>query len=250
MNTQASVNGVSIAATDEALTSNDLRERAYRELLRQAAIDEGLLRDGLNSDLEEIESAIERLLDRALHVPEPDDASCRRYYAANQNRFQRGERVHLRHILFAVTPGVDVVALRQRAEAALLDVRSRSRSDVLQFARVAKELSNCPSGADGGDLSWLQTQDCAPEFAKEIFGRTDLGVLPRLVHSRFGLHVVEVVAREPGSVPKYEEIQSAVAQAIRQRSYMTALSQYLRLLASDAVLVGVDLVAAESPLLQ
>ena len=33
------------------------------------------------------------------------------------------ERVRARHILFAVTPGVDVVALRKRAEDALLEVR-------------------------------------------------------------------------------------------------------------------------------
>ena len=29
-------------------------------------------------------------------------------------------------------------------------------------------------------------------------------MLPRLVHSRFGLHVVEVLAREPGTAQSYE----------------------------------------------
>jgi hypothetical protein len=43
---------------------------------------------------------------------------------------------------------------------------------------------------------------CAPEFAREIFGKPEVGVLPRLVHSRFGLHVVEVLAREPGLEPR------------------------------------------------
>ena len=43
---------------------------------------------------------------------------------------------------------------------------------------------------------WLTAADCAPEFAREIFGRAEIGVLPRLVHSRFGLHIVEIVERE------------------------------------------------------
>ena len=62
-------------------------------------------------------------------------------------------------------------------------------------------------------MGWLTAQDCAPEFAREIFGKPEVGVLPRLVHSRFGLHVVEVLAREPGVEPPFEAVKSAVAQA-------------------------------------
>ena len=63
--------------------------------------------------------AIEVLLDRELACPVPVEEACRRYYAAHAARFAIGERVRLRHILFAVTPGVDVDALRKRAEACL-----------------------------------------------------------------------------------------------------------------------------------
>ena len=58
--------------------------------------------------------AIEALLDRALAVPEPTDEACRRYHAAHAARYAIGERVLARHVLFAVTPGVDVAALRTR----------------------------------------------------------------------------------------------------------------------------------------
>jgi peptidyl-prolyl cis-trans isomerase C len=75
-------------------------------------------------------------------------------------------------------------------------------------------------------------------------------VLPRLVHSRFGLHVVEVLAREPGLDPAFEAVKSAVAQGLRQQAFATALRQYLQLLAGSATVTGVDLEAAESPLVQ
>jgi peptidyl-prolyl cis-trans isomerase C len=96
---------------------------------------------------------------------------------------------------------MDVVKLRNRAEACLLDVRCHDGQAGDGFARSARELSNCPSGEQGGDLGWLSPADCAPEFARELFGHVEVGVLPRLVHSRFGLHVVEVLEREGGVVP-------------------------------------------------
>jgi peptidyl-prolyl cis-trans isomerase C len=158
--------------------------------------------------------------------------------------------VQVRHVLFAVTPGMDVVALRNRAEACLLDVRCNDGSANDGFARAARELSNCPSGEQGGDLGWLAKTDCAPEFARELFGHVEVGVLPRLVHSRFGLHVVEVLAREGGAAQAYEAVRGAVAMALRQQAWVTALRQCLQWLAGQAVVEGVELDAADSPLVQ
>jgi peptidyl-prolyl cis-trans isomerase C len=154
----------------------------------------------------------------------------------------------VRHILFAVTPGVDVVALRKRAEDALLEVRCHDGTAGDGFADAARALSNCPSGAEGGDLGWVEAADCAPEFAREIFGRAEVGVLPRLVHSRFGLHVVEVRAREPGVVPEFAAVRGAAAVALRQQGFVTALRQYLQVLADAAIIEGVDLERTATPL--
>ena len=249
------VNGVVLAYPHEGLTTEALRQRACAELLRQAAIQAGLLAadDPLplgGAMTEAASSAIEALLDRALQVPEPSDDALRRHHAAQRGRYAVGERALLRHVLFAVTPGVDVNALRQRAEACLLDVRCTSASGDDRFAAAAAVSSNCPSGAEGGALGWLTADACAPEFAREVFGKPEVGVLPRLVHSRFGLHVVEVLAREPGLDPAFEAVKSAVAQGLRQQAFATALRQYLQLLAGAATVTGVDLDAAESPLVQ
>ena len=251
----AAVNGVALHREDEALAMDELRQRACTELLRQAAIRAGLLRaddpvpaDGASSA--EATAAIEALLDRELQLPEPSEDACRRHHAGNPARYAVGERVLARHVLFAVTPGVDVTGLRKRAEACLLDLRCQDGGNGDHFAQIAAQTSNCPSGADGGHLGWLTAEDCAPEFARELFGKPEVGVLPRLVHSRFGLHVVEVLAREAGSVPSFEAVHGAVAQALRQQAFATALRQYLQLLAGQARIDGVDLDGASTPLVQ
>jgi peptidyl-prolyl cis-trans isomerase C len=251
----ASVDGIAIAAPDESLTGDDLRLRAHVELLRQAAIGAGLLDTddpppvrGVIS--EAAAAAIEMLLERELARPQADDATCLRYYTTNPTRFAFGERARLRHVLFAVTPGVDLDALRGRAEACLLDLRARTHAEADRFVQAAAQLSNCPSGRDGGALGWLTAAECAPEFAREVFGHPEIGVLPRLVRSRFGFHVVEVLERSAGNTPAFEDVRDAVRQALDRQAFANALRQYLQMLAGRASLVGVELDAAGTPLVQ
>jgi peptidyl-prolyl cis-trans isomerase C len=249
------INGVPLNPLGQAVTADELRQRACTELLRQAAMQSGLLdtadlapRDGVISAA--AAQAIDAWLERELQLPEPSDDACRRHHAAHPARYRSGERVRARHILFGVTAGTDVVALRNRAETCLLDVRCHDGSSGDGFGRAARELSNCPSGEQGGELGWLGPTDCAPEFAGELFGRLEVGVLPRLVHSRFGLHVVEVLEREPGVAHPFEAVRGAVAMALRQQTYVAALRQILQLLAGRASLEGVQLDACDTPLVQ
>jgi peptidyl-prolyl cis-trans isomerase C len=253
--TVARINGVLLHAPGDLLDDDGLRQRACTELLRQAAMQAGLLAaadapglDGCTS--EAASAAIEALLSAQLEIPEPSQEACRRHFDAQPARYRSGDRAQVRHVLFAVTPGVDVRKLRDRAESLLLEVRCHRDGEADRFAARAAEWSNCPSGAQGGSLGWLRREDCAPEFARELFAGAEIGVLPRLVHSRFGLHVVEVIAREAGHTPAFEAVRGAVALALRQQSFVSALRQYLQLLAGAASVEGVVLDSADTPLVQ
>jgi peptidyl-prolyl cis-trans isomerase C len=255
------VDGVPLARPEEAITVQELRQRAGTELLRQAAMRAGLLAADDPQPLagaisEAAAVAIEAWLERCVVPAVPDEASCRRWHAAHAARFAHGERVRLRHILFAVTSGVDVNRLRERAESCLVALRARSRVEIEapdaddRFAAAAREFSNCPSAVQGGDLGWVAATDCAPEFSREVFTTSggaavaEIGVLPRLVPSRHGLHVVEVLERRPGEVPAYEAVQAAVAQALGRQAWATTLRHTIDDLAAEACIEGVELEAA------
>ena len=251
----ASINGALLNTPEETLSAEVLRQRACTELLRQAAQAAGLLAasdiafaDGVIS--EAASAAIDKLLEQNLQLPEPSAEACRRYYEAHRSSYRSGQRVRARHILFAVTPGVDVAALRKRAEPIFLEVRCHDAQAADAFSAAARQWSNCPSGEQGGELGWLTRDDCAPEFARELFGHIEVGVLPRLVHTRFGLHIVEVLEREPGVTQTFASVQGAIVMTLRQQAYVTALRQYLRLLAGAAVVEGVELDSADTPLVQ
>jgi peptidyl-prolyl cis-trans isomerase C len=253
----ASINGVALHEPGEALDADTLRERAYGELLRQRAVHRGLLPRVNLLVAPELDAAerhvIEAMTDDEVPVAEATDEECRRYYEANKPHFVAGQALQVRHILFAVTPGVNVHALTQRAEAALLEL-SRKGVPPGRFEQLAAELSNCPSSAQGGDLGWLAPEDCAPELANELFYQSDsrggMGVHPRLVHTRFGLHIIEVLGRKKGTLPPFEEVALSIRQRLQHQSRATALRQYMRLLVGQAHVEGIELEGADSPLVQ
>ncbi len=214
------------------------------ELLRQRAHELGFI--AADADATAVEQAIERTLAEEVQVPEPAAEECRRWYEANARRFRSGDLVCVRHILFQITPGAPVAAIRSVAEAMLQEIQS----DPDIFAARARKHSNCPSGEQGGNLGQLQRGETVPEFEKAIFADHSVGVLPNLVNTRHGFHIVAVDRRIEGKQLPYEMVNEQVAAELRQRSEARALSQYVRILAAHAEIEGVELEAAASPLLQ
>lgn len=253
----ASINGVALHAPGQTPDAATLRERAYTELLRQQACALGLLPDHTNAVAPELDDAqrrvIEDMLDQAVTTPQPTEDECQRYYAAHTSEFVVGQALQVRHILFAVTPGVNVQALSVHAEKALLSLLGQDVPPG-RFAQLAAELSNCPSSAQGGDLGWIGPDDCAPELANELFHQKHLqwsvGVHPRLVHTRFGFHILEVLDRRAGQQLSYDEVHERIAGQLTLQSRARALHQYMSLLVGQAQVEGLDLEGADTPLVQ
>ena len=234
-----------------------LRELAWAELLRQQAVKAGLLPEQrvlTAPTLSEADRAvIEGMLDAAVATLEPTESECLRYYDSHKDELTVGQAVHMRHILFAVTPGVNVHALSLRAEAALLEL-SRKEVPAGRFEQLAAELSNCPSSAAGGDLGWVTPEECAPELANELFKQTDvrhgMGVHPRLIHTRFGFHIIEVLGQRRGKLPEFGQVRERIQAQLVLQSRATALRQYMQLLVGQAHIEGLELEGSASPLVQ
>ena len=253
----ASINGVALHLPGQRPTEEALRERAYAELLRQRAVAQGLLAPHAGAMAPELgepeRQVLEAMVDAEVSSPQPQEAECQRYHQAHASQFTVGQALHVRHILFAVTPGINVQALAVYAEKALLELTHKDTPPA-RFAQLAAELSNCPTSTQGGDLGWIGPDDCAPELAQVLFHQQQhqgsLGVHPMLVHSRFGFHIVEVLERRAGTQPAYAQVQERIARLLAMQSRGRALHQYMSLLAGEAALENIALEAADSPLVQ
>ena len=253
----ASINGITLHTPGQRPDEETLRERAYTELLRQQAVQAGLLPRKAVLEAPELNESdrtvLESMVDAAVQVPAPTDEECQRYFEARKNQYVVGQAVHLRHILFAVTPGVNVQALSVHADKALISLLGRD-VPVDLFGKLAAELSNCPTSTQGGDLGWVGPQDCAPELATTLFFQTEtpvgLGVQPRLIHTRFGFHIIDVQERRDGKALAFDEVRERVAAQLAMQSRAKALHQYMTLLVGQALVEGIELDAADSPLVQ
>ncbi len=251
------INGIALFEQGQNPPMEAVQELAYAELLRQEAVKAGLLprHKGLVApELNDAERQIvETMVDGAVATPLPTDEECQRYFDANKAQFVVGQALHLRHILFAVTPGVNVQALATHAEKALLELLHKN-APVGRFEQLAAELSNCPTSTQGGDLGWVTPEDCAPELAKELFhdshAQRGNGVHTKLMHSRFGFHIMEVLGRREGEQKSYADVHERIAAQLTLQSRSKALRQYMSLLVGQAQLDGIDLEGADSPLVQ
>lgn len=78
-------------------------------------------------------------------------------------------------------------------EAACQDLKAKIEGGV-DFADMAKEHSQCPSGAKGGDLGTFQKGQMVPEFDQVVFN-DELNTVHGPVKTQFGFHLLEITAR-------------------------------------------------------
>ena len=67
-------------------------------------------------------------------------------------------------------------------------------ADGTDFAEVAREHSQCPSGAKGGDLGTFAPGQMVPEFDQVVFNEA-LQTVHGPVKTQFGYHLLEITAR-------------------------------------------------------
>ena len=202
-------------------------------VLRRLLLDEAHAL-GLQADDED--ALIDGLLQREVQAPTPSEAECLRHYATHTPRFRVGELAEASHILYQVTPGVELEALRAYAAQRLTELLAQPE----RFAEYAKSDSNCPSGAVGGNLGQLGRGATVAEFDSALFAAPANQLLPSLLETRFGLHILYVGRKIAGNVLPFEQVRERIADAMTQASHAHALRQYLHLLAGRAQISGID----------
>jgi peptidyl-prolyl cis-trans isomerase C len=245
-----SVNSVEI--TDAAVAQelphhqqagNPLKQAVQELVLRTVLLQEA---DRLNIAGGDDDTRIEALFAQEVRVPEPDEASCRTFYRNQPQRFTNGELVEVRHILFQVTPTVPLELLRETGDMVLAELRVNPD----RFWELAKQYSNCASGALGGSLGQLGRGQTVKEFEDMVFRLAEGELAERLLETRFGLHIVQVMRRIEGKLLPFDAVKSQIAERLARQSWQRAVHQYLQILVGRADIHGVTLDGAESPLVQ
>jgi peptidyl-prolyl cis-trans isomerase D len=131
-----------------------------------------------------------------------------RYYNDNIEMFSTPEQVRASHVLFK-TEGTDAAADTAAAEKVLQQAKAGA-----DFAELAKKYSEDESNAKlGGDLDYFARGRMVPEFEEAAFGAQP-GLIPELVKSSFGFHLIKVVDKKPGSVRTFDEVKAQIREQL------------------------------------
>lgn len=250
--TMISVNGVKIGNDAVAremqhhpAASRDEAERqaatalVVRELLLQRVRDREIA--GATED-----ERIAALIDSEIRVPEPKDDEIARYYRRNGLQFTSPALYRAAHIFFPARASNVAASAEAKSKAEI--VFAEVKAHPTRFADLARTHSACSSKEQGGSLGLVRKGDTNPEVERTLVTMEVGGI--ELVRSRHGYHVLRLDDRAPASELPLEQARGWIANHLRKTSKRRAIAQYLQLLPAGAKIEGVELTAADSPLVQ
>ena len=182
------------------------------KLLERLAVERGLVQ-GVSRP-RQARQAIDALLAEGLRQ-EPGPGEVAAYYRAHAGEFARPERVKVRQIL------TEDQATAEKAVKAIAGGEP--------FEEVARRLSRDPSAASGGYQGELTRADLPPAFADVIFSLRP-GEVSRLVPADYGVHIFQVMDRQPAAVVPLEQARDEILGRLRRER----ADRLLRSLVQDA----------------
>ena len=134
-----------------------------------------------------------------------------KYFEQHRHDFD-GTQLRIAQILFKLTANADetnVAAAIERAKK----LREEIAGDKDKFAGAARQQSDAPSRADGGDIGWIERHRPMPaEFSRIAFGLKP-GEVSQPFVSPFGVHLITVLEEKPGT-KTWKEVESELRPAV------------------------------------
>lgn len=159
------------------------------------------------------------------------DEDTKAYYDKNPQLFKQPEQVKASHILIKVEPTADEAA-KAAARKKIQDIQQKLK-DGGDFAALAREYSEGPSGAKGGDLGYFSRGQMVKPFEDTAFAMKP-GEVSDLVETRFGYHLMKVYEMKPEQTLAYGDVKDKIAQRLKQEKIETEANLYVQNLKKDA----------------
>jgi peptidyl-prolyl cis-trans isomerase C len=224
------------------------RALAIRELLLQRARLVGIVpapvRDSAGRCETEDEALIRGLLEQEVRTPEPDEETCRRYYAKNRRLFRSEPIYEAAHILFAARKddAEGYERARRDANSALAELKLNPE----RFGNLARACSACPSAAQAGNLGQITSGQTTPEFERALAELTPGSISQVPVETRYGIHIIRLGRKIEGRELPFELVAERIANYLCESVMRRATAQYIARLVSDAEVTGIALESADA----
>ncbi|MFT4858940.1 MAG: peptidyl-prolyl cis-trans isomerase D [Algoriphagus sp.] len=113
-------------------------------------------------------------------------------------------RLRASHILFSTENMSDEAKadVKAQAETVLAEVKSSGN-----LAVAARQYGQDGSAQNGGDLGWFAKEDFVDAFATAAYAARSIGLLPNLVETEYGYHIIEVTEMPKSTYTKVASLE-------------------------------------------
>ena len=160
----------------------------------------------------------------------------KKYYAEHGDSFTTQPQVTLREILITVPTsdkGVNVAeddAARTKAE----EIRKRLEAGE-PFARMASDVSDSGSKANGGLIGPISRSDLSPELLKEL-DPLKVGQMTRVLRTTRGYQIIKLETQTERKVKTIDEARPDIAERLAAEKQRGQMLQYLQQLRTQAII--------------
>ncbi|MBC7793082.1 MAG: peptidyl-prolyl cis-trans isomerase, partial [Clostridia bacterium] len=186
-------------------TDEDFKNYLTRSQMSEAQLKDDLRRNVLRDRL------IEKLSGE-IAVTEDD---VKKYYEENIARFKERDQIKASRILIRVLPTAPEVERKKAKSKAQQIVRDAKRPNA-DFAKLARDNSNGPEAAKGGDLGMVYRGRLGPEFDGVAFDLKP-GDVSDVVETKSGYEVVRVEEKKEERTRPLEEVADTIRTTILAR---------------------------------
>ncbi len=159
------------------------------------------------------------------------DEESKAYYDKNPQMFKQPEQIKASHILIKVDAKADE-AKKAEARKKIEEVQQKLK-DGGDFTALAKEYSEGPSSAKGGDLGYFRRGQMVKPFEEAALALKPNEVSD-VVETRFGYHLIKVYDNKPEQNLAYADVKDKIAQRLKQEKVEKDATQYVEILKKDA----------------
>ncbi len=232
---------IGLTITDEQFTNvldsiKKDNKMETEEQFQAALKSEGLTVAGLRKMLEKrmlIGQLQSREVATRIDVTEAEEKT---YYDAHQSEFAATPSVTLREILVSVPTdpkGVNVGALED-AQKKAEGIRQRVVKGE-SFEKLAGELSEAPSKANGGLIGPIPKNELDEALAKMLAGMKVGDVTP-VVRVPNGVEILKLESSIEGTIVPFDQARGQIAQRLMQQRQGAEMQKYLKRLRSQAII--------------
>ncbi|MDY6988862.1 MAG: peptidylprolyl isomerase [Thermodesulfobacteriota bacterium] len=225
------------AELDERLKKRFPDEAEFKKIVKRMNLTEDALKSQFLRGMA-IQTFLDKEIAQKIAVP---DKEIKEYYDSHPELFKQPEQVQASHILVKVDPKAEA---SQKAEVRkkIEQIQDRLKKGE-DFSALAKEASQCPSGAKGGDLGYFRQGQMVKPFEAVAFSLKP-GEVSDIVETKFGYHLIKVKDKKAEATTPYKEVKERIVENLKREKVQKEVDLYVAKLKGEA---KVEKFLAEDP---